>query len=75
MIVRCRGMDLQVPVPLESFDLVMGDGAIIRVRRHGRPDGVGLFVSNGTGHLLQIQKPEECRRAMLQFLDGHGIRY
>ncbi|OLB95091.1 MAG: hypothetical protein AUH30_16130 [Candidatus Rokubacteria bacterium 13_1_40CM_68_15] len=29
----------------------------------------------GTGHLLQIQKPEECRRAMLTFLDEQGIRY
>ena len=29
----------------------------------------------GTGHLLQIQKPEECRRAMLSFLDERGIRY
>ena len=27
----------------------------------------------GTGHLLQIQKPEECRQAMLEFLDGLGI--
>src|SRR5215510_11727903 len=27
------------------------------------------------GHLLQIQKPNECRRAMLTFLDQHGIRY
>jgi pimeloyl-ACP methyl ester carboxylesterase len=28
----------------------------------------------GTGHMLQIQKPEECRRAMLRFLDELGIR-
>jgi pimeloyl-ACP methyl ester carboxylesterase len=28
-----------------------------------------------TGHLLQIQKPEACRRAMLAFLDECGIRY
>jgi pimeloyl-ACP methyl ester carboxylesterase len=28
----------------------------------------------GTGHLLQIQKPEECRRAMLEVLARHGIR-
>ncbi len=27
----------------------------------------------GTGHLLQIQKPEECRRAMLAFLGQYGI--
>ena len=29
----------------------------------------------GTGHLLQIQKPAECRRAMLAFLDERRIRY
>ena len=28
----------------------------------------------GTGHMLQIQKPEECRRSMLDFLDALGIR-
>lgn len=29
----------------------------------------------GTGHLLQIQKPDECRRSMLAFLDSVGVRY
>ena len=29
----------------------------------------------GTSHLLQIQKPAECRRAMLAFLDEHRIPY
>ena len=38
-----------IPSPRESFDVAMGDGAIIRVRRHGRPDAVRLFVSNGNG--------------------------
>jgi pimeloyl-ACP methyl ester carboxylesterase len=28
----------------------------------------------GTGHLLQIQEPAGCRRAMLTFLDAQGIR-
>jgi len=27
----------------------------------------------GTGHLLQVQKPEECRRSMLAFLAEQGI--
>lgn len=27
----------------------------------------------GTGHLLQIQKPEECRRSMLSFLAENGV--
>jgi pimeloyl-ACP methyl ester carboxylesterase len=29
----------------------------------------------GTGHLLQIQKPEECRQAMLSFLTHHHIPF
>ena len=37
--------------------------------------GYAYEAIRGTGHLLQIQKPEECRRAMLTFLDQHGIRY
>ena len=28
----------------------------------------------GAGHLLQIQKPEECRSAMLAFLEDLGVR-
>jgi pimeloyl-ACP methyl ester carboxylesterase len=28
----------------------------------------------GTGHLLQIQDPASCRRAMLAFLEGLGLR-
>jgi pimeloyl-ACP methyl ester carboxylesterase len=27
----------------------------------------------GAGHMLQLQKPEECRQAMLRFLDVLGI--
>jgi hypothetical protein len=27
-----------------------------------------------TGHMLQIQKPEECRRAMLSFLAEHDLQ-
>ena len=42
-------MDIEVPVPHETFDLVMGDEAVVRVRRHGNADGVRLFVSHGNG--------------------------
>jgi pimeloyl-ACP methyl ester carboxylesterase len=27
----------------------------------------------GTGHMLQIQEPEACRRAMLSFLEDLGV--
>lgn len=45
-------MTSELPAPIETFDLSMGDGAVIRVRRHGRPDGVRLFVSNGNGFAI-----------------------
>lgn len=51
------GIDFQVPAPLEAFDLVMGDGAIVRVRRHGRPDGIRLYVSNGNGFAVDGYYP------------------
>jgi pimeloyl-ACP methyl ester carboxylesterase len=38
-----------LPAPRETFDVVMGDGAIVRVRCHGRADGTRLFVSHGNG--------------------------
>jgi pimeloyl-ACP methyl ester carboxylesterase len=46
-----------VPAPHETFDLVMGDGAVIRVRRHGQADGVRLFVSNGNGFAVDGYYP------------------
>ncbi|MGH7393323.1 MAG: hypothetical protein ACREM3_28290 [Candidatus Rokuibacteriota bacterium] len=105
-------MDLLVPSPHETLDVAMGDGAVVRVRRHGRMEGVwpppeayrgpvkliaadphakgapGPAFANralaedfgyvyeaipGTGHLQQIQRPEACRRAMLEFLEERGI--
>jgi pimeloyl-ACP methyl ester carboxylesterase len=42
-------MTLQIPEPRNSFDLTMGDGAIIRVRQHGNPDGPRIFFGNGNG--------------------------
>jgi pimeloyl-ACP methyl ester carboxylesterase len=42
-------VEIRIPAPRETFDITMGDAAIVRVRRHGRADGVRLFVSNGNG--------------------------
>jgi pimeloyl-ACP methyl ester carboxylesterase len=49
--------ELQVPAPLETFDIVMGDGAVIRVRRHGRPGGTRMLVSNGNGFAIDGYYP------------------
>src|SRR5262245_43276551 len=53
---RC-GIELELPTPLHTFDLVMGDGAIIRVRRHGRVHGVLMLVSNGNGFAIDGYYP------------------
>src|SRR3981081_143594 len=42
-------MTLIVPAPHETFYAHLEDGARIRVRRHGNPDGVRLTVTHGNG--------------------------
>src|SRR5690348_11062972 len=47
-----RGGDLmrfELPIPRMSFDVPLQDGAKIRVRRHGRAEGVRLLFSHGNG--------------------------
>ncbi len=39
----------EVPEPLAAFDATMADGAVIRVRRHGNPDGPRMVLSHGNG--------------------------
>jgi pimeloyl-ACP methyl ester carboxylesterase len=51
-------MQIQVPAPHQTLELVMGDGAVIRVRRHGRTEaGVRLFVSHGNGFAIDGYYP------------------
>lgn len=50
-------VDIEVPAPNEAFDLAMGDGAVIRVRRHGNPAGVRFFVSHGNGFAIDGYHP------------------
>ena len=42
-------MSLEISKPRETLDLVMGDGATIRVRFHGKSDGPRVFLGNGNG--------------------------
>ena len=41
------------------------------------PDGFSIAQQypgfEGTGHLLQIEKPDECIRLTLEFLGKHGL--
>jgi pimeloyl-ACP methyl ester carboxylesterase len=40
---------LALPAPCDVHDLTMADGAVIRLRRHGNPDGPRLALSHGNG--------------------------
>lgn len=50
-------MQLELPVPRESFDVVLEDGARIRVRRHGKAAGTRLFFSHGNGYAINGYLP------------------
>ena len=50
-------MSFVVPVPSESFDVELEDGAKIRVRRHGNPAGVRLTVTHGNGFAADAYLP------------------
>lgn len=38
-----------IPAPRRSFDAVMEDGAVVRLRQHGNPDGPRLVLGHGNG--------------------------
>ena len=42
-------MLFEIPTPRDAFDLTMGDGAVIKIRQHGNPDGPRIMLANGNG--------------------------
>ena len=46
-----------LPEPTETFDLTMTDGAVIRIRRHGKPGATRLFISHGNGFAVDAYWP------------------
>jgi pimeloyl-ACP methyl ester carboxylesterase len=50
-------MLLEIPPPHSTFDVPLEDGARIRVRRHGNPDGMRLFLSHGNGYAINGYLP------------------
>src|SRR3954468_8402865 len=56
-IAESKRMNFVVPVPSETFDVVLEDGASIRVRRHGNRDGVRLTVTHGNGFASDAYLP------------------
>ena len=50
-------MSLTLPAPLQTFELAMDDGAMIRIRQHGNTGGVRLFISHGNGFAVNGYYP------------------
>ena len=50
-------MHWMVPAARETFDVKLEDGASIRVRRHGNPDGARLTVTHGNGFAADAYLP------------------
>jgi len=42
-------LSIEVPAPLKTIDVTMEDGAIIRIRQQGNPNGPRLVLSHGNG--------------------------
>jgi pimeloyl-ACP methyl ester carboxylesterase len=50
-------MSIEVPVPSETFEVELDDGARIRMRRHGNPKGARLLVTHGNGFAVDAYVP------------------
>lgn len=61
-------MAFDLPEPIETFDLTMDDGAVIRLRRHGNPDGPRIMMSHGNGLAIDAYYP-----FWRHFLDGYEL--
>ncbi len=59
-------MSFELPTPSMTFDVALDDGAKIRMRRHGRRDGVRLLLSHGNGFAADAYFPY-WRHLLAQF--------
>ncbi|MGB6466212.1 MAG: alpha/beta hydrolase [Xanthobacteraceae bacterium] len=50
-------MHFELPAPGMTFDVALEDGAKIRMRRHGNPDGVRLLLTHGNGFAADAYFP------------------
>jgi pimeloyl-ACP methyl ester carboxylesterase len=50
-------MTIELPTPNMTFDVALEDGARIRMRRHGNPDGVRLLLTHGNGFAADAYFP------------------
>ncbi len=47
----------EVPEPLATLDVRVDDDTVIRVRRHGNPDGPRLVLGHGNGLAIDVYYP------------------
>ena len=50
-------MPLTVPSPAANIDIVLEDGANVRARRYGNPNGTRLLISHGNGFAVDAYLP------------------
>ncbi len=50
-------MTFELPAPTLTFDVDLDDGAKIRVRRHGNPQGARILLSHGNGFAVDAYFP------------------
>ncbi len=50
-------MSFELPAPSDAFDVSLDDGAAIRVRRHGNPQGTRILMSHGNGFAVDAYFP------------------
>jgi pimeloyl-ACP methyl ester carboxylesterase len=50
-------MDFEIPKPSLTFDVLLDDGAKIRMRRHGNPNGIQLLMTHGNGFAANAYLP------------------
>jgi pimeloyl-ACP methyl ester carboxylesterase len=50
-------MPFELPSPNAILNVTLDDGAVIRMRRHGNPDGVRLLLSHGNGFAADAYFP------------------
>jgi pimeloyl-ACP methyl ester carboxylesterase len=60
------GMVFEIPTPSTTFEVPLDDGARIKMRRHGNPDGVRLLLTHGNGFATDAYYPY-WRHLLAQF--------
>lgn len=59
-------MAFEIPAPSSMFEVPLEDGARIKMRRHGNPDGVRLLLTHGNGFAADAYFPY-WRHLLAQF--------